>query len=160
MTAADTQSEGRTLSEALRDLYFAMVGTADHDVWKSRPLALAGVDGSTLHFLVSADADWVQGIGEGGTACTTTFSDPARNDYVALQGSARVLHDPRLIDALWTAEAGAYFEGADDPNLRVLAVDVEYGEYWDSPAGTFGRLLALTKAAAGADAGKEGPIRV
>ncbi len=160
MTATDTKNEARSLTEALEDLHFAMVGTADGDVWKSRPLTLAGIDGSTLHFLVSHDADWVAAIGDGSTPCTATFSDPAKNDYVALQGSARVLHDQRLIEALWSPEAGAYFEGKDDPNIRVLAVEVAYGEYWDSPAGTMGRLLAMAKAAAGAEAGKEGPIRV
>lgn len=160
MTAPDNTAEARSLAEALDGLYFAMVGTPDGDRWKSRPLALAGVDGSTMHFLVSADADWVQSIGAESTPCTTTFSDPARNDYVALQGSARVVHDQRLIEALWSPEAAAYFDGKDDPNLRVLAVDVADGEYWDSPAGTVGRLLALAKAAAGAEAGKEGPISV
>lgn len=160
MTATDNTAEARSLAEALDGLYFAMVGTADGGLWKSRPLALAGVDGSTMHFLVSADADWVQSIGDADTPCTATFSDPAKNDYVALQGSARLVHDQRLIHALWSPEAGAYFEGKDDPNARVLAVDVAYGEYWDSPAGTVGRLLALAKAAAGGEAGKEGPISV
>jgi general stress protein 26 len=158
MTA--TKTEARTLSEALQDLHFAMVGTADRDVWKSRPLTLAGLDGSTMHFLVSADADWVQSIGAGSTACTTTFSDPAKNDYVSLQGTARVLRDADLIAKLWTPEAAAYFASKDDPNIRVLAVDVAYGEYWDSPSGALGRLLTLTWSAAGGQAGKEGPIKV
>lgn len=160
MTATDASTESRSLTEALDGLHFAMVGTADGDVWKSRPLTLAGLEGSTMHFLVSADADWVQALEADGSPCTATFSDPNKNDYVALQGSARVLQDQLLIEALWSPEAGAYFAGADDPNLRVLAVEVAYGEYWDSPGGTVGRLLALAKAAAGAEAGKEGTIRV
>ncbi len=158
MTA--TETDARSLSEALEDLHLAMVGTADGDVWKARPLTLAGLDGATMHFLVSADADWVQSISAGGTACTTTFSDPNTNDHVSLQGTARVLRDPQLIAALWTPEAGAYFEGKNDPNVRVLAVKVEYGEYWDSPSGVVGRLLALTWSAAGEHVGKEGPVTV
>lgn len=158
MTATDT--DARTLTEALENLHFAMVGTADRDLWKSRPLTLAGLDGSTMHFLVSADADWVQSIGAGSTACTTTFSDPSKNDYVALQGTARVLRDQALIDKLWTPEAGAYFASKTDPKVRVLAVDVSYGEYWDSPGSTLGRLLSLTWSAAGGQAGKEGPVTI
>lgn len=160
MTGSDTTTEARSLEEALEHLHFAMVGTPDGQLWKSRPLTLAGIEGSTLHFLVSNDADWVRSIGRTTTPCTATFSDPGRNDYVALQGDARVLQDQRLIEALRRPEAGAYFEGKDDPDIRVLAVDVAYGEYWDSPAGTMGRLLAMAKAAAGAEAGKEGPVRV
>lgn len=160
MTTTDTKPEARTLDEALEHLHFAMVGTSDGDTWKSRPLTLAGIDGSSLHFLVSADADWVQSLGAGSTKCSATFSDPAKNDYVGLQGSARAVSDQRLIESLWSPEAGAYFEGKDDPNIRVLVVEVAHGEYWDSPGGTIGRLLALTKAAAGGDPGKEGPIKV
>lgn len=160
MTATDTKNEARSLAEVLEHLHFAMVGTADGDVWKSRPLTLAGLDGSSMHFLVSADADWVQSIGSGSTPCTATFSDPGKNEYVALQGSARVLRDQGLIDDLWSAPAGAYFEGKDDPAIRVLAVDVAYGEYWDSPGGTVGRLLSVAKVAAGRDPGQEGPVRV
>ncbi|WP_344608950.1 pyridoxamine 5'-phosphate oxidase family protein [Sporichthya brevicatena] len=160
MTATDTKAESRSLSAAVEKLRFAMVGTPDGDVWKSRPLTLAGLEGSTLHFLVAADTDWVQALGNGKAPCTTTFSDPSKNDYVALQGSARVLHDRALIESLWSAPAGAYFDGKDDPDIRVLAVDVDYGEYWDSPGGAIGRLLAVTKAAAGAESGSEGPVRV
>ncbi len=53
----------RTLHDALDGLRFAMVATADSSgTWTSRPLALAGSDGSVLSFLVSVDADWVAAL--------------------------------------------------------------------------------------------------
>jgi general stress protein 26 len=158
MTAAHTAPDARPLTEVLVDLRIAMVTTAVGPVWKSRPLVLAGMPGPTLHFLVSAEADWVQALDESGSPTTVTFSDPNINEYVALQGRARAVRDEALIGELWNAEAKAYFSGTDDPALRVLEVEIEHGEYWDSPAGTIGRLFALAKAAAGGDAGREGPI--
>jgi general stress protein 26 len=163
MSATDT--EARPLDDVLADLRFAMVGTADGTTWKSRPLTLAGRSGATLHFLVSADADWVQALdGTGsptaGSPTTVTFSDPHKNSYVALQGSARAMRNEALIRDLWNPAAKAYFDSPDDPMIRVLEVEVEYGEYWDSPGGTVGRLLTMARAAAGKDPGREGPVSV
>lgn len=160
MTDTDTRTEARTLDDALDGLHFAMVGTADGDLWKSRPLTLAGRTGSTLHFLVSAEADWVQALDGAGSPSTVTFSETQKNVYVALQGKAHAFRDEALIRTLWNPGAQAYFDEVEDPTIRVLAVTVEYGEYWDSPSGRIGRLLAMAKAAAGGDPGKEGPIAV
>lgn len=160
MAATDTKNEARPLEEVLEDLRFAMVGTDDNGTWKSRPLTLAGQSGSTLHFLVSSDADWVQAIDVAGSPTTVTFSDPHKNEYVSLQGSARTSSDQALIKDLWNPGAKAYFHDADDPTIRVLQVDVDYGEYWDSPSGTIGRMLAMARASAGKEAGREGPVKV
>jgi general stress protein 26 len=154
------QTEARSLDDVLAHLRFTMVGTDDGGTWKSRPLTLAGQTGSTLHFLVSADADWVQALDGAGSPTTVTFSDPHKNEYVALQGRARALRDEGRIRELWNPGAKAYFHDADDPAIRLLEVEVQYGEYWDSPSGTLGRLLTMARASAGKDPGREGPIQV
>ena len=151
----------RTLTEALDGLRFAMVATADPShggTWKSRPLALAGADAHVLRFLVSVDADWVQGLEAQGSPTTVTFSDPSKNTWVALQGSARTTDDRALVHELWNASAGAYFEGEDDPTIRVLEVSVDYGEFWDGPSGRLGTSLSVVKAALGGSSGEQGDV--
>lgn len=160
MTATNTVTESRPLDEVLHHLKFAMVGTDDNGTWKSRPLTLAGQSGSTLRFLVSAEADWVQAIDGSGSPTTVTFSDPHKNEYVSLQGRARTMRDERLIKELWNPGAKAYFDDPEDPAIRVLEVAVEYGEYWDSPSGAVGRMLTMARAASGKDPGREGPVSV
>lgn len=158
-----TQTDAaRTLDDALDGLHFAMVATADPDGgWKSRPLALAGQDGGVLRFLVSTDAEWVAGLEVASSPTTVTFSDPGKNTYVALQGAARTSNDRGRIAALWNVGAAAYFDGQDDPKVRLLEVSVSYGEYWDGPHGRLGQALNLLKAAFGdEDAGEQGDIRV
>lgn len=159
-TDSDPQTDARPLEEVLEHLRFAMVGTPDGGVWKSRPLTMAGQSGGALHFLVSDDAHWVMALGADASPATVTFSDPHKNEYVALQGQARVLTDPTKIRELWNPAAKAYFDGEDDPSIRVLEIDVEYGEYWDAPSGTLGRMLAMARASAGRHPGKEGPVEV
>jgi general stress protein 26 len=155
------QSDPQTLSDALDGLRFAMVATADADgTWKSRPLALAGQDGAVLSFLVGADAEWVASLEASGSPTTVTFSDPGKNVYVSLQGTARTDDDRPKIDELWNLGAGAYFDGKDDPQVRVLEVTVDYGEYWTAPGGRIGNALNLAGAALGRPVGGQGDVVV
>ncbi len=151
----------KTLEDTLDGMRFAMVATADTDgTWKSRPLALAGQEGGVLSFLVGVDADWVGSLEASGSPTTVTFSDPGKNSYVALQGSARTADDRARIAELWNVGAAAYFDGKDDPKVRVLDVAVSYGEYWDGPHGRIGSLLQIASAALGRghDAGEQGDV--
>ena len=151
----------KPLHDALDGLRFAMVATADADgTWKSRPLALAGQDGGVLSFLVSVDADWVESLESEGSPTTVTFSDPGKNTYVALQGSARTLDDRARIAELWNPGAASYFDGEDDPKVRELQVTVSYGEFWDSPSGRLGQVLQLASAALGHPTGEQGEVVV
>lgn len=152
----------KTLQDALDGLTIAMVGTEDKSgpgpVWKSRPLATAGRTDGSLQFLVSSETDWVQALENGGSPTTVTYADDGKNTYVALQGTAQITEDKGLIDELWSAADGAWFEGKQDPKVRVLQVSVESGEFWDGPGGKIGGLVSIAKAAAGGDAGDQGPV--
>ncbi|HSV19201.1 MAG TPA: pyridoxamine 5'-phosphate oxidase family protein [Casimicrobiaceae bacterium] len=54
----------------------------------------------------------------------------------------------RKVKELWNAMAGAWFpHGPDDPNLGLLRIDVERGEYWDPGSSKMVRMLAIAKAA-------------
>ena len=154
-----TDTPARSLDEALDGLRFAMVATAGPgQQWESRPLALAGSDGATVSFLVSADTDWVAALEAGGSPTTVTFSDPGKNTYVALQGSARALDDRARIHELWNPGAASYFDGKDDPAVRVLEVTVDRGEFWDGPHGRLGSLVQVAAAALGKDLGEQGSV--
>ncbi len=158
MTKIDAPAKARDLSDVLGDLRFAMVGTADHGTWKSRPLTLNELDGNAMRFLVSSTADWVGALEAERSPTTVTFSDPQSNTYVAVQGQARTIDNRAMIERLWSPGAAAFFDGKDDPTVRVLEVNVTSGEWWDGPSGRVGQMLAMVKAAVGADAGGTGPI--
>ena len=124
------------------------------------PLALAGQAGSTLSCLVSVDADWGAARAHGGSPTTVTSSDPGKNTFVALQGSARAVEDRARTSALWNVGAASYFEGTDDPKVRVLDVAVPHGEYWDGPHGRIGSPVQVASAALGRDLGTQGDVVV
>lgn len=79
-----------------------------------------------------------------------------------MNGTAAVVDDGEEVARLWNPAAGAFFEGADDPNAVVLRLDVTDGEYWNAPSGRLGGALALLRATVGgrAAAGDQGPIEV
>lgn len=126
----------------------------------SRPMTVAGVDGDRLSMLVDSTAAWYGAVASGTAVVHITLADVRDNDYAALNGTATVTTDRAEIDRLWSPAAGAFFEGKDDPHLAVLHFDVSDGEYWTSPSGRIGSLIAMARAAVGGDeaAGEQGTI--
>lgn len=54
--------------------------------------------------------------------------------YLSLTGEAFVAHDPDRAQALWNEKQQLWWSGPDDPNLRVVRVELEAAEMWDGPA--------------------------
>jgi general stress protein 26 len=137
-------------------VYFTMIG----DTHSSRPMTIAGVHGDCLDLLVDTTADWYDAVAAGTAVSHVALSDVRHNNYAALNGTASVTRDRTEIERLWNPGAAAFFEGKDDPNLAVLHFNVNDGQYWDSPSGRLGSLIAMVKAAVGGDdaAGEQGRI--
>jgi general stress protein 26 len=127
----------------------------------SRPMAVAGVEGARLSFLVDVTADWYPPVEAGSAAIHITLSDVRHNKFAAINGESRVSRDPGEVALLWSAGAAAYFDGKDDPNVAVLHVTATDGEYWDAPSGRLGSLLSMARVAIThrpEAAGDHGPI--
>lgn len=154
-------TDTKSLDELLDPGSFVMLMTMVDGVHSSRPITVAEVDGTALRFLVDDRADWMQAVTAGRAEIHGTVSDNRANTFLAFNGSAAVSKDRAEIDRLWSAPAGAYFEGGqDDPGVAVLTVDVSGGEYWDSPSGRLGSVISMVRAAVGQadDAGEHGTI--
>jgi len=139
-------SNPRHVTDVVSPGTVAMVTTRGRLGHRSRPLTIASVDGDRLCFLVSEGSDWVRDL-QPGTDTECTVADPGDNHYVALSGESRVVHDPELIERLWSPAANAFFDGADDPDVRVLEVGVREGQWWEGPDSRAGTLLAMVRSA-------------
>ena len=53
---------------------------------------------------------------------TAGKGNPPEMAYLQIQGRAEVTDDKGERDALWTESLGMYFQGADDPEYRVLII--------------------------------------
>src|SRR5687768_5622783 len=84
------------------------------------------------------------------------FADTGAMKYVSLSGEAKVTNDRTKIKELWEPTAKAWWDSADNPNIRLLTVTPTDAEYWDSPGKTVSMVKMLVAAATGSrpDLGK------
>lgn len=83
-----------------------------------------------------------------------TFAENESYVFVSVSGTANVLDDRSKVHALWSSAAQAFWEGKDDPNIRVLKVRPAMAEFWDSA----GRIVTSVKLAAAAMTGNKADL--
>ena len=141
----------RKIADLIKDIRIAMLTTVSPEgKLHSRPMATqdAPFTGELL-FLTRAHSGKVEEIAEDGEV-SLTYAD-GKHAFVTLGGRARVENDRETAKALWNPMFKAWFpNGEDDPEIRVLRVAVETGEYWEAPASSVLRKVEiLTRAVTG-----------
>lgn len=64
-----------------------------------------------------------------------SYANPAKHEYVSVTGHAHSVEDPRKVKELWTESLRVWFpDGPDNPELTVIAVDVDSATYWINAA--------------------------
>ena len=75
------------------------------------------------------------------------YADPKGQNYVSLSGKAEVVQDRATIDAKWQESLKTWFpSGKDDPEVALIRVCPDKGEFWDSPNSTLVHLYGYAKA--------------
>jgi general stress protein 26 len=137
------------LADKIKDIRIAMLTTQEEDGdFHSRPMATNDLDADgSMWFFTSNDSGKVQEIRRD-QRISLTFSDTGAETYVATSGTAEIVNDRAKIDALWNDGLKAWFpNGKNDPNIRLLKVQVHRAEYWDQPGGKMMTLFQMAKAA-------------
>ncbi|MDE5455607.1 pyridoxamine 5'-phosphate oxidase family protein [Bradyrhizobium sp. CSA112] len=63
------------------------------------------------------------------------YVKPEKYEYVAISGRARIVEDQQKLKELWFEGLRVWFpKGPDDPELALLAIEVEKADYWADPA--------------------------
>lgn len=136
------------LLDKIKEVKFATLTTLNgQGKLHGRPMytCAPGNDGA-LWFFSEKDA---QKIGEiqANPQVGLGYSDPDTATYVTIAGTAAVVEDQAKIKDLWREDFRSWFpKGSDDPNIALLRVDIENGEYWDEPGNVFVRAYAYVKA--------------
>jgi general stress protein 26 len=135
--------------ELMKKIGFAMLVTRDGDRLRARPMsAYLERDSNTIYFLTDARRHKDEEIARN-PGINLSFADASAQKYVSLTGTAAVSNDRTKIKELFSTPAKAWWESADDPNIRVLKVTPDDAEYWDSP----GTVVSYVKMAAAAVTG-------
>lgn len=72
------------------------------------------------------------------------YSHISNNDYVSINAIAECVHDPEILEQLWSPAYEAFFEqGKNDPNIQLIRVVCNGAQYWKGN----GKLVTLFKLA-------------
>lgn len=144
----DPDTGVRKVAELIKDIRTAMLVTLTPEGKPhSRPMATqdAEFDGS-IWFLADVESQKIVDIAAFPTVAVT-YASSASESYLSLTGKAQVLNDRNRIREFWNKFMDAWFDGPDDPRVRLIRVDVEQAEYWDTPGGKVASLISMAKAA-------------
>ena len=161
-----TGPEGlKKVGSLISEIRFAMLTTAAQDgTFDSRPMATQKKEfDGVLWFLTAQDSRKVDEIAEDAHV-GLMYADPKNQSYVTIKGRANVSRDKAKIHELWNPMYKAWFPGGeDDPQIRVLRVDVDEAEYWEASDSKIVRSLKYLAAAAtkgAVDVGTHGTVTV
>jgi general stress protein 26 len=74
------------------------------------------------------------------------FIDPKAKAYLSITARAEVLNDHAKAAAIWKSTDNMWWDGPDDPNVRVLRVTPVTAELWDGPASKAVAIYEFAKA--------------
>lgn len=128
----------------------AFLATIDGHRPHLRPMAVTVEPGTrSLFFLTSASSSKIAQIARSPDV-VVAFGDESANDYVTFTGPAVVSNDRAKIKDLFTVAAKAWWDSADDPDIRLIHVSPQQAELWDGPHRLVAATLMLAAAVTGA----------
>ncbi|MGB8167900.1 MAG: pyridoxamine 5'-phosphate oxidase family protein [Chthoniobacteraceae bacterium] len=119
--------------ELLKQFSTAMLITnAGEDRLRARPMAVARVeDDDRVWFITGAETAKVHEIENDTRVHLVAQND--RSAYLSLSGHADLVRDRSKVAELWQEPFRVWFpEGKDDPNIELILVHPDEGEFWDN----------------------------
>ena len=140
------QSNKTRLYELIDDVKIAMLTTVEKNgSLHTRPMGniKAEKDG-TIWFFTDKDGSVARNI-KGNPKLSLGYA--ASGAYVAVTGRGKMIDDRAKIGELWSDAALAWFpKGPTDPNLILLKVDPDQGEFWTFPSAPVTQVIGYVKA--------------
>lgn len=108
-----------------------LIGLDGQEDGHARPMtALCEERRSPIWFFTSSDNALVKQLGSGGGRATAGFASKGHDLFASVRGTLRVDTDRAVVERLWNPFIAAWFEGKDDPKIRLLRLDAEDAEVW------------------------------
>lgn len=137
------------LYNLIDDIRICMMTTVEEDGrLASRPMyGLEADQAGDLWFFTQVESSKTTEISREGHV-NLAYSHPSKQHYISLSGRAEIVRDKGHIQDKWSEPLRTWFpEGKDDPQLALIRVHPERGEFWDSPPSTAIHLYGYVKAA-------------
>ena len=155
----NTQHDNREkLWELIKDVRYTMISHLNdtHEI-HSQPMTMLNSEQmnerQNLYFILRNTNDLVKAAETGRGQIGLSFAKPSDGIYVSISAHAQISTDRILIEQLWNPWAENWFEGKDDPTVRVLITEAVSAEYWNV---TDNKVIQLFKALKGCVTGEAG----
>ena len=135
--------------ELMESIGFCMLTSMDGEELRSRPMAATVErDENRILFLTDAESHKDEEVAARPNV-NLAFADAGSHSYVSLTGRATVSNDREKIREIFSVPAKAWWDGPEDPTIRLLVVTPHDAQYWDSP----GKIRSTIKMAVAAVSG-------
>jgi general stress protein 26 len=136
--------------EFAKQIDVCMFVTWDGQYNRVRPLsARVHRDENAIYFLVNGDSAKNEQLSNY-PKVTLAWSDSSHYKHVTISGPAAVTNDREKIAELWEKTDAAWWDNADDPEIRLITVKLDEAELWDSPGLVVATAKMVLAAATGA----------
>lgn len=151
MTTDSPKSDRAALFERIKDIRFGMLAhRSPAGTLHAHPLTTLNKEideRSQLYFFVPKDGELHQRL-SADPQVSVAYANPEEDCYVSVSGTASFIDELARKEELWTPMAKAWFpDGPQDPNLALLAVNIQHAEYWDVKESKLTQLYKLATAA-------------
>lgn len=142
-----TNEQSKAIWDLIKPIEVAMLTTEREGQLRSRPMYLVQekFDGA-FWFLTSEKSAKTGEMKENQQVCLT-FSDPDKETFVSISGSAGFNKDATLIKKFWNDAVTRWVDGSEGyDEVTLLEVYVEQAEVWDTETSTMKRLFESARA--------------
>jgi general stress protein 26 len=152
MATTTTTDDLQALHEHLEGIRFTMFTTRDGERLRSRPMTtIESKDGGeTLLFLGNHGSELLADIARD-PHVNLAYSDEGDAKYVSVSGTATSRDDRATIKEIWNPILKAWWDGPEDPAIRVIEIRIQTAEYWAGPSSRLVRLVGVAAAAVTGD---------
>ncbi len=154
------QSETGHVWEMIKNNHAALLITHDNAGTDARPMATTvRREEGAIYILANKQEDSDRQIQFDGDV---VLSFQNGTSFVVLYGRGEVCDDRQKIRDLWNAFDKAWWDGPDDPRIRLITVRPGRAEYWESPGKLISYADMLVSAATGKrpNVGEHGQVRL
>ncbi|MBJ7401890.1 MAG: pyridoxamine 5'-phosphate oxidase family protein [Bradyrhizobium sp.] len=147
MERTSRQTDQAKVWDLIKDAHTALLMTVDENgALEARPMGCLQKEfDGILWFLTFRHSSKLRQIGKNHRVLVA-YVKPDKYEYVAVSGSASAVEDREKLKELWTEGLRVWFpEGPEDPELAMLAVEVEKADYWAEPASLVTYALAYVR---------------
>lgn len=148
MERTSSQGDRAKVWDLIKDAHTALLVTVGGDgALDARPMGCLQKEfDGILWFFTFRHSSKLRQIGKDDRVLVA-YVKPEKYEYVAVSGRASIVEDQQKLKELWFEGLRVWFPtGPEDPELTMLAVDVEKADYWAEPASLVTYAFAYVRA--------------